>query len=204
MNKKLVEKIEWLSNSIHLILVKISSATTIISPLLITFVNYFIYGMGDESFRFDGALWFPFDPNKPAGFLVALIFQCLAMFAVFSCVTPIVSIYIGSCWSVEIFLKEIAGDISHLKKKKILNLNEQKLTKRFCNFIRFHSDVEELSGIFSCNAIKCDCNQTIHHFRLIGQFDDIYEFIIFAIFLWGLATVASSLTVFQSVELSCE
>lgn len=71
MNNKLVERIERMSEMIHLILIKLSFSAVVISPLLVTVVNFFVFGMGDESFRFCGALWFPFDPNKPIGFFMA-------------------------------------------------------------------------------------------------------------------------------------
>lgn len=104
--------------------------------------------MGDESFSFDGTYWLPFDPNKPVGFFVAVLFQYLADYATLFCFTPIGCVFIGSCWSVVTFLADIARDISHLRKRKILNSNKQALTKRFCNFVRFHADIEELSEHF--------------------------------------------------------
>lgn len=149
INNELTERIEWISKLIHLILVKLSSAAAIISPLSITCVNYFIYDMGDDSFFFDATLWFPFDESKPLGFFMALLFQCFAVFTILSCLTPIVCIYIGTCWSIEVFLVDIARDISDLKKKKLLEWNEQKLSERVCNFVRFHADVEEFSEYFS-------------------------------------------------------
>lgn len=43
-----------------------------------------------------------------------------------------------------------------------------------------------------------DCN--VHDSRLTAEFNGIFEFIIFFIFLYGLSAVASSLTVFHLVE----
>lgn len=148
IHNDLIERIERMSKFTHLIMVDISTASTLISPLLITFVNYFVYGMGDDSFRFDGALWFPFDKNKPAGFLMAVLFQCLTVRGVFCCVTPIACVYIGSCWSIVTFLKDIANDMSLFKKRKLTNANRQALTESFYNFVRFHANVQELSGLF--------------------------------------------------------
>lgn len=148
INDELTEKIEQMSKLIDLILVKVSTASTIISPLLITFVNYFVYGMGDESFRFDGALWFPFDVNKAAGFFSAVIFQCTAVWAVFCSATPVACIYIGSCWTIVTFLKDIANDASHLKRRNISNCNKQTLTEHFHNFVQFHANIQELSEHF--------------------------------------------------------
>lgn len=145
MNTELIEKIERMSKLIHLILVKISASTAIISPLSITFANYFIYGMGDESFYFDATLWFPFDPNKPVGFFAALIFQSFAVFSIFCCLTPIIGTFIASCWCIVTFLKDIVQDVSDLKKKKMFKLKDRKLTDQLCNFVRFHGNVEELS-----------------------------------------------------------
>lgn len=148
MHNDLIERIEQMSKLTHLIMVKISTASTLISPLLITFINYFVYGMGDESFRFDGALWFPFDKNKPGGFFMAVLFQCLTVCGTFCCVTPIACVYIGSCWSIVTFLKDLANDMSFFKKKKISNSNKQALTECFYNFVQIHANVQELSDLF--------------------------------------------------------
>lgn len=142
-----------------LIIIKISTTSTIIPPLLIIFVNFFFLGMGNESFCLDKAFWFPFDPNQPVGFFITLLFQSISTFAIFCFFTPIGCIFIGSCWSIETFLKDIARDISQLKRKKIFKTSQRELTKRICNFVRFHGDVEELSVDSFCETIKCDCNQ---------------------------------------------
>lgn len=144
-NNDLAERIERMSKWIHLIFVKLGTALSVIPPPLTALINYFVLGLGDESFRFDGAFWLPFDANKPIGFTVALIFQCVAIYtSVFSFV-PIFCVFLGSCWSMITFLKEIASDISHLNKKKIIKMNDRELTVRFCTFVRFHADVEKLS-----------------------------------------------------------
>lgn len=108
--------------------------------------------MGIESFHYDGKLWLPFDANRPIGFFMAVLFQCAAVFTVLSFVTPIICIYIGSCWSIATFIKDITRDIAHLKRRKILNLSKQKLIVRLCNFVRFHAEVEELRDTLFCNV----------------------------------------------------
>lgn len=152
-NTELIEKIERMSKLIYLILVKLTTASIAISQIQITSINYFVYDMGDESFHFDGTMWFPFNPNRPVGLFTATLFECVSAFAEFSFFTPIGCVYIGSCWSIVTFLKDIVKDISCLRKEKILKLTEQDLTERFCNFIQFHADVEELSGRIS-NSIE--------------------------------------------------
>lgn len=155
----LVERIERICKLIYTFSVKWSTASVMISPLLAASVNYFVFDMGDESFQFNGNLWFPFDKNSPIGFFVAAIFQFFAMFAVFYCGMPLSCVYFGSCWLIVAFLKDIARDFSHLTKKKIRNLNEHQLNKHFGDFVRFHADVEKLSRQCAfCNAIKCSSN----------------------------------------------
>lgn len=134
-----------MSKLIHLVLVKISYSADMLSPLLVTFVNYFILGMGDQSFRFDGTLWLPWDSNEPIGFFLTLLFQGAFVLSIFYYLTPIVGVYIGSCWSIITFMKDISKNILHLKKRKILNMSTQMLCERFCNFVRFHADVVEFS-----------------------------------------------------------
>lgn len=141
---ELMAKIERLSKLIHLILVKVSTTASTVTPLLVVLINYFILDMADQSFHFEGTYWFPFDQNKPAGFFEAVLFQIVANYVTLLCFTPIGCIFIGSCWFIVTFLKDIARDISHLRKRKIANLKKQELTERIRNFVRFHADVEEL------------------------------------------------------------
>lgn len=142
----LVERIERICELIYTFSVKWSTASVMISPLLVASVNYFVYDLGDESFQFNGNLWFPFDKNKFTGFMVAAIFQFFAMFAVFYCMTPLSCIFFASCRFIVAFLKDIARDFSQLRKREIRNLSEHQLTEHFGNFVRFHADVERLSG----------------------------------------------------------
>lgn len=152
-NNELMEKIERMSELIDL-MAKLACSSAIVSPLSIISVNYFVYGLGDESFRFQGTFWLPFDANTPLGFCVASTFEGASVFATAFLVRPIICLFIGTCWSVESFLKDIGRDISHLRKRKIANLNKQKITERFCNFVRCHIDVEELSiVIFKKNFV---------------------------------------------------
>lgn len=190
-----------MSELIHLILVKLITASTIISPILVVVVNYFILGMGYESIRFDGTMWLPFNANTPFGLSLALIIQCIIVFAAFCYYSPIICIYIGSCWCTVAFVKDISTDISRLRNVEITNLNDKKLTERICNFVGFHADVEELSIGDSWWIFEIWLKwKWIQYFRLIGEFNDIYEFIVFGTFLFGLVTIASSLIVFQLVE----
>lgn len=141
-------KIERSSKLIDLILVKLATAASIISPLLIAFINYFVLGLGNESFRFDAIIWLPFDANQPIGLFVALLFQNVSIYATVCFFTPIVCVFIGSCWSIVTFLKDIARYVHDLRKKKILKLNKHELTERIRDFVRFHAEVEELSETF--------------------------------------------------------
>lgn len=146
--KELSGKIERSSKLIHLLLVKLATAASIISPLLVAFINYFVLGLGNESFRFDAIIWLPFDANQPIGLFVALLFQNISIYATVCFFTPIVCVFIGSCWSIVTFLKEIAIYVHDLRKKKILKLNKHELTERIRDLVRFHAEVEELSRIF--------------------------------------------------------
>lgn len=145
MHQKLIERIEGLSKLVHLVLVELSTTATIVSPLLVAFINYFVLGMDDDSFHFDGTFWFPFGVDEAVGFFLAVLFQYVADYATLCCFTPIGCIFIGTCWSIVTFLEDISMDISHLRKKKIENLNKIELAERFRNFVRSHADVEELS-----------------------------------------------------------
>lgn len=151
---KLAQRIERMSALVNLIILKISSSAAMFSPLLVTLINYVILGLGDESFRFDGTLWFPFDVNQPIGFFVAICFQGTALCAVLCSVVPIVCVYVGSCWCIVTFLRDTARDISHLKVQKLVNLKKRNLIERLQQFVQFHSNVEELSFDRSQGSMK--------------------------------------------------
>lgn len=167
-----------MSKLVHLIVGKWSPVLATVPPVLVAFFNYAILGMGNESFHFDGTFWLSFDPNTPCGFFAATLFQSAAVYSLCCFYAPIICIFIGACWSIITFQKDVATDISHLKKRKIADLNERQLTDRFRNFVGFHADVEEFTS----------------------EFNGIHEFMIFADFLYGLTTIAISLILFQAVE----
>lgn len=129
-------------------ILKWGTASAVVTPLLTTFINYFIYGMGSESIVYNGPMWLPFDPNKPIGFFVALIFVSVSIYATACFFKPIICFFIGSCWSIVTFLHDIGNDISKLKGEKKLKSNQQESIERLCNFVRFHAEVEELSRDF--------------------------------------------------------
>lgn len=183
-NTKLIERIERMSKLIDLI-ITLATLSSIVSPVLVASINYLILGMGNESFRFDGTLWLPFKTNQPIGFMAAAVFQCMSVFAVLSFSKSIICIFIGSCWSIVTFLEDIAKDISHLKKKKIAHSHEQELTERIRNFIRFHTDVEELSiGYWKC----CKSQSLRMHFvmfQIAGRVQwHLWVYHFFHFFIW--------------------
>lgn len=120
MNIELIGKIERMSKFIDLI-AKLTTLSTLVTPVLVVFINYVILGMGEESCRFAGTYWLPFDANHPVGFAAAMVFQCVSVHVTLCAFRPIVCILIGSSWSIVAFLKDIGADISELKKKKIAN-----------------------------------------------------------------------------------
>lgn len=50
MYNELNRKIEQASHLIHLVLVWVSTSGVVLPPLIVTIINYVIYGLGDESF----------------------------------------------------------------------------------------------------------------------------------------------------------
>lgn len=47
---KMMEKIEWMTNLLHIMLVRFSFASYNVLPLLISLLNYYALDLGDESF----------------------------------------------------------------------------------------------------------------------------------------------------------
>lgn len=62
-------------------MIKVTTTAIIVSPFLSAFINYYILGMGNESFHLEGTLWLPFDANTPVGFFSASLFQSMAIYA---------------------------------------------------------------------------------------------------------------------------
>lgn len=100
-------------------------------------------------------------------------------------------------------LDDISSDLDELNGNGIPNeRNKEEIKKRFCHAIRFYSDAKQLGYCKLFFFFKCTISISLNSFRFIAEFNDIYEFNTFALFLFSLLSLTASLLVFlsQSVE----
>lgn len=89
----------------------------------------------------------PFDWTTPVGYAIALIGSFTAIYAVLLGVSPILSFFIGSCWLIVTFTKDVTNDLSQFSAAELRKTNQVGLEMRFCNVIRQLSDTKQLSNI---------------------------------------------------------
>lgn len=169
---KLNENIEKMSKIADLIFVKLSFVGISSSALLITGINYFVYDLNEKAFylpfpvmyvKYQGFKnidflqnWIfshiciafsrlPFNWRTPIGFAVALLGSYIAIYAVLLSIGPILSFFIGACWFIVVFAKDVTNDLSQFNAAELRLLSHAELKKRFTLVIQQLSDVKQLS-----------------------------------------------------------
>lgn len=90
----------------------------------------------------------PFDWKTPLGYLFALLFQTMAVYASVLSTIPAACTLIASAWTSVATLKDFTNDLPLLMiGGRSLN-NRTKIKKRFSNFVQFYLDLKELSVWF--------------------------------------------------------
>lgn len=168
----LIGKIERMSKFIYFILIKVTCPVAVIALLSQVLINYFVFNLGNESYadplimyvktnwnicirKFNVEFLFifkrvPFNWKTPIGYVQLLIlFDVLCFCCVFS-VIPTVTLLIGFPLLFNAFVEDITHDLTFLNNKysSSYRKNRREFRKRFCNIIRLHSDLKELSANF--------------------------------------------------------
>lgn len=172
MYVKLNEHIEYGSEILYLIMVKISAPGCVVPHLLLTIVNYFIFDLDDESYVlpfpvmyvprqqfifFHAWHWLtvkdkfrlfsrlPFNWTTPFGYLVAYSILCVTVFCSYYCTYLVTCFLIGICWLSIKCVEDITNDLRALSFSKGTKDSHQKLKRSLINIVQMHSDVKQLS-----------------------------------------------------------
>lgn len=165
----LKQKIELFSEIYYIGVVKLSMSGVVLPSVVSSFINYFIYNMGEDSFflsypivyvqfitdelsnfviQIGSKLFYcrlPFNWRTPHGYLIALIFESIASFTVGSFVVPPICFFIGSCFLITSFVNDITVKIAHLHVNKRSEGRNQRIEEDLINIIDDISEVNELS-----------------------------------------------------------
>ena len=142
----------------------------------------------------------PFNCKTPLGLAFYLITVSPSTFCILFCAVPSTCFFIGSGWLLISFAKNMRNDLSHFNAVASSRRHRAEVKGSFCQIIQIYSDVKELSDIvfnLVVNGIKFIFIKFLTLFRIVGEFNVVYEYKILALFLWTLLSIASSLIVFQ-------
>lgn len=108
---------------------------------------------------------FPFNWKTPLGYLIAFSSQCLQAYATISSLLPMICYLAGSCWLLVHFARDSTHDLSLFTINSSPNKDaEGRMKEQFCNIIKFHGDLIELSfetfqfvrsGLLNVISFKC-------------------------------------------------
>lgn len=88
--------------------------------------------------------------------------------------------------------------IVKISSRTTARLNYDAVLKvKLCQIIQNHSLVKELSDELNTITIAKIFAHHYNHFRFVDTFNDMYEFVIVAVFFWTLSTICCSLLAFQ-------
>lgn len=89
---------------------------------------------------------FPFDTNKPMGYLIAVIFEYIVFGYEYFLDACTLALGIGAYWFVIALIKEIQHILQSINEKAQANLNQSEvLMVLFTEFIDIHEIVKQLS-----------------------------------------------------------
>lgn len=87
----------------------------------------------------------PFDWRTPFGYLIALFIECMAVFSIIQTTIPLTCFFIGSCWILAAFAKDITSDLSGWNVGRLLGQRPAIDKMRLCHIVQIHSDTKQLS-----------------------------------------------------------
>lgn len=137
----------------------------------------------------------PFDWKTPRGYVFAYIFEITAFYCSQFVFLPVFGFYLGFCWLIISFVKDIANDLDQLTLNECQSDNDQ-TTGVFCEIVELYSEVKQFSHTNqkpSYETLIC-----VHfHFSMVVQFNGIYEFVPTCFILWCLLELCVELFLLQ-------
>lgn len=150
---------------------------------------------------------YPFDWKSFPGYLLAWLIQCLfppsggSMYMQFS------NIFFGSCGLFIFMAKDITRDMAAFNasaKTTTSDETHRKLTRSFCDIVQNYTDAKQWGN--SLRAILWAATSIVntHLFsRCIKDFNQMYQYSLFAYFLWNMLSLSSVLITLQFQLVEC-
>lgn len=183
MYQKLNRKIEQLSKWSYIVGIGLALGVYMLPLVMMCYINYYVNDMGAEAFELPSPMMyamqqndtecsvsphicsscslvrFPYDEKKPFNYLISVTLMSLSMFPVILSQLACFFFLMGSCWFFILFVKDLIDDLDYLSIGGIsTKRGRTKMKLRFCNVIRNHLDVKQLSvTICFCMQNKKEC-----------------------------------------------
>lgn len=137
----------------------------------------------------------PFNWKTPIGYLIALSAEYASVHSALFGFTPVTSFFVGSAFLTTCFVRDIENELPQLNVIARSTRSRKKMMERFCYIVRFHSDAKQLSAM---RTIFLQFNSIYFLCRLVDELSQIFEFILFDLFLWSVLSIANAFFVFMS------
>lgn len=135
----------------------------------------------------------PFNCKTPFGFILYTVFASAGTLCILFNLIQTTCFFIGSCWLYICLAKNLRNDLSLLNVHRKAKERNKKIKECFCQIVQNFADVKELSGKLSKTIAEIDGKLFFMIFRFICEFSDIYEYMLFFLFLWTLLSICSCL-----------
>lgn len=126
-------------------------------------------------------------------FVLALCFECFALFYLYKIIQIVVTHYIGSCLMILAFAKDLKQGLLDLNKAYKTNGNAKELNERLREWIQFHSDTKQLGSFVNFILNSFRNLRCIDHSRCINEFADTQDLIILGNFIWSIIAICGTL-----------
>lgn len=141
----------------------------------------------------------PFNWRTPFGYLIALTGESLASFSLVFLGIPFVGIFIGSCWLLTAFLRDISCDLANLSVDAKFKRNKKKRNVQFYQTVQNFSDVKRyLLSVEKWKLFKKPWTASLP-FRMADVFCTNCEVSIMILFIWMLGLVCNSLIILEII-----
>ena len=139
----------------------------------------------------------PINRKSLFGYTFFVIFQTIGYFCTIYITVPTVGLYVGACWLFIDFIRDIiAIDLNPIIDIENTKPTQFEVKTHFFRLVQVYSAVKQLSEYFYHNSNFVMNSIFSFVSRFAGDFNAVYEFKTFRLFIWTLLTTCSSLLVF--------
>lgn len=131
--------------------------------------------------------------------MIAFVFECNAFYCSQFVFLPIFGFYLGFCWLIISFVKDITNDLDQFTLNECQNHDQ--ITGTFCEIVELYLELKQLSPSFQHSL---SIAQIIFHFSMVVEFNEIYEFVPTCFILWCLLELCVEVLLLQIFLVECE